>query len=212
MVTATRRERQRREVRQGILDAARAIAGQDGWQMVTIRRIADRIEYSPPVIYEHFAGKDAILLELVREGFRRLLGDLETARAEAAGPDDALRGLALAYWRFAWDAPDLYQVMYGLGGVPFDVAATWEEGWRIGRAAMPVVAAIHPAGDPPPDAAEVEARVLAFWASLHGLVALSMAGRIAGGRNGAIGLVERAACDAVAAWAGRRPAIHGGTP
>lgn len=199
MVTAARRERQRREVRQGILDAARAIAAQDGWQAVTVRRLAERIEYTPPVVYQHFASKEAVLLELVREGFRMLRAALDAARAGADRPEDALLRMAHAYWAFAWDAPDLYQVMYGLGGVPFGVAATWADGNRIGEAVAPVVAAI-PGASGPPAPEQVETRVLGLWAAMHGLVALAMAGRIAGGREGGAPLVDQAVRDAITAW------------
>jgi AcrR family transcriptional regulator len=199
MVSAARRERQRREVRQGILDAARAIAARDGWQAVTVRRLAEQVEYSPPVIYQYFANKDAVLLELVREGFRILRAALDAARDGAPQPEDALRRMAHAYWAFAWDSPDLYQVMYGLDGVPFGVAATWDDGNRIGEAVAPVVAEILGA-ELPADAEAVFTRVLGLWAAMHGLVALTMAGRIAGGREGAAPLVDQTVRDAIAAW------------
>jgi AcrR family transcriptional regulator len=199
VVTAARRERQRREIRQGILDAARAIAARDGWQAVTVRRLAEQVEYSPPIIYQHFANKEAVLLELVREGFRQLRTALDAASENTDAPEDALLRMARAYWAFAWDAPDLYQVMYGLGGVPFGVAATWEDGNRIGEAVAPVVAAISGASGPP-NPEEVETRVLGLWAAMHGLVALAMAGRIAGGREGGTPLVDQIVRDAITAW------------
>ena len=199
MVTAARRERQRREVRQGILDAARVIAARDGWQAVTVRRLAEQVEYSPPIIYQHFANKEAVLLELVREGFRMLLTALDAAREGAGRPEDALLRMAHAYWAFAWDAPDLYQVMYGLGGVPFGVAATWDDGNRIGEAVAPVVAAI-PGAEGAPSPEQVVTRVLGLWAAMHGLVALAMAGRIVGGREGGVPLVDQAVRDAITAW------------
>jgi hypothetical protein len=107
--------------------------------------------------------------------------------------------MAAAYWAFAWDASDLYQAMYGLGGVPFGVAATWAEGSRIGEVTASVVATI-PGSSGPPSAEETMVRVLGLWAALHGLVALAMAGRIAGGRDGAAPLVERVVADAITAW------------
>ncbi len=199
MVSAARRERQRREVRQGILDAARAIAARDGWQAVTVRRLAEQVEYSPPIIYQYFESKEAVLLELVREGFRTLRTALDAARKTADTPEDALLRMAHAYWAFAWDSPDLYQVMYGLGGVPFGVAATWEDGNRIGEAVFPVVAEILGA-DSAGSSEEVTSRVLGIWAAMHGLVALGMAGRIMGGREGGAPLVDQAVRDAIAAW------------
>ena len=71
MGTKQRREREKQEVREGILAGAREIALQEGWQAVTIRKVAERIEYSPPTIYEYFENKEAILLELLRQGFER---------------------------------------------------------------------------------------------------------------------------------------------
>src|ERR671912_360414 len=91
MVTEARRERQRREVRQGILDAARTIAARDGWQAVTVRRLAEQVEYTPPIVYQHFANKEAVLLELVREGFHTLRTALDNARESTDDPEDALR-------------------------------------------------------------------------------------------------------------------------
>ncbi|MBD0354009.1 MAG: helix-turn-helix transcriptional regulator, partial [Rubrobacteraceae bacterium] len=64
-----RRERQRRELRSSILSAAREIASEEGWGAVTIRKIAGRIEYSPPMLYGYFDSKEDILLELVRMGY-----------------------------------------------------------------------------------------------------------------------------------------------
>jgi Bacterial regulatory proteins, tetR family len=49
--------------------AAREIAIEDGWEAVTIRRIADRLEYTSPIRYKHFSGKDGLLVELARDGF-----------------------------------------------------------------------------------------------------------------------------------------------
>lgn len=60
-----RRERERQEIRQSILEAARQIAAEDGWQAVTTRKVAELIEYSQPTIYEYFENKEAILLSAI---------------------------------------------------------------------------------------------------------------------------------------------------
>jgi AcrR family transcriptional regulator len=114
-----RRERQRREVRGGILDAARGIAAAEGWRSVTIRKIVERIQYSRTVIYEHFDSKDEILLELVRLGYAEQLGTLESVLGKADGPEEAVLGMADAWMDFAFGSPVLYQAIYGLGGAPF---------------------------------------------------------------------------------------------
>ena len=93
-----RREREKQEVRQSILTAAREIALQDGWQSVTIRKVAERIEYSPPTIYEYFASKDDILLELHREGFRQLAAALKAARESTEDREERLLKMSEVYW------------------------------------------------------------------------------------------------------------------
>src|SRR2546421_2393952 len=115
-----RREREKQEVRQGILTAAREIALHEGWQAVTIRKVAERIEYSPSMIYEYFASKEAILLELHSEGFRLLALSLNVARNSHEDYEERIVGMAEAYWEFAMRNPELYQVMHGLNGVPLD--------------------------------------------------------------------------------------------
>src|ERR1700756_5705553 len=82
-----RREREKQEVRQGILTAAREIARQEGWQSVTVRKVADRIEYSPPTIYEYFESKEDILIELLREGFRQLAAALKAVWEVTEDPE-----------------------------------------------------------------------------------------------------------------------------
>jgi AcrR family transcriptional regulator len=199
-----RRDRERQELKQAILDAAREIAAQEGWQAVTIRKVAERIEYSPPTIYEHFANKEAILIELMREGFRLLLAEIRAGDTPAAGADARLLALANAYWAFAWAYPELYQVMHGLGGVPFcvegpaggndsppaEAEAVFMATWKILRA-LPSMAEI--------DEEDVDAAVLILWATLHGMVALTMAGRIKGGRECALQLLDQAIHDFLAA-------------
>ena len=72
-----RKERERRAMAEGILAAARAIAGEEGWPAVTMRKIAARIEYSPPALYEYFDSKEAILLALLRRGYAEQLAATE---------------------------------------------------------------------------------------------------------------------------------------
>src|SRR5256885_8517715 len=73
-----RHERDREAVRRGILDAARELFVSEGYANVSIRKIAERIEYSPAAIYGYFPSKDDIFFELAEEGFR-LLSDPQRA-------------------------------------------------------------------------------------------------------------------------------------
>lgn len=192
-----RRERQRQELRGGILTAAREIASGEGWQAVTIRKIATLIEYSPPVIYEYFDSKDEILRELMRMGYTEQLEAVEAAGKAASGPEEALLGMGRAWMDFAFRSPDLYQVMYGLGGVPFSAVETRKEGEKIGDVVGKVVAEILRKNGR--DLEDIEGKVTLLWASLHGLVALTMVGRLPGGQREAKRLVEQLANDFLAA-------------
>jgi len=192
-----RRERQRREVRGGILAAARDIAASEGWRAVTIRKIAGRIEYSPPVIYEHFGSKDEILLELVRLGYAEQLGTLESVLEKAGGPEEAMLGMADAWMDFAFGSPDLYQAMYGLGGAPFS-AETRTEGERIGAVVGEVLEELMQEHDN--KVQDIEGKVTLMWSTVHGLVALTMVGRIPGGEREARRLARQAARDYLIAW------------
>jgi AcrR family transcriptional regulator len=194
-----RRDRERQELKQAILDAAREIAAGEGWQAVTIRKVADRIEYSPPTIYEHFANKEAILLDLTRTGFRLLLVDIQAAAA-AGDPAGRVIAIARAYWEFAWKYPELYQVMHGLGGVPFcaeevaaEVGDPLIESAAVSEASAQVIRMLPSMAGV--SAAELGDVVYVIWATLHGLVALTMAGRIEGGQAQGLRLVERAIRD-----------------
>ena len=75
-----RRLRQKEEVRAAILSTAWQMVKSDGWQSLSIRKIADAIEYSVPVIYDHFENKEAILFEFAKEGFCLLAKKNEDSR------------------------------------------------------------------------------------------------------------------------------------
>ena len=205
MGSKERRDRERQELRQGILSAARELAGQEGWQAVTIRKVAERVEYSPPTIYEHFVSKEAMLLELMREGFRLLLADMQRATGALSDPKARVLALAQAYWEFAWKYPELYQVMHGLGGVPFctDKQNLAAAGIALADAdtvfELTLGAISGLAAPPGPSRADLEAAVMILWATLHGLVALTMADRVDGGPACAALLLERAVRDFLAA-------------
>jgi AcrR family transcriptional regulator len=164
-----RRERERADARSAILAAARDLARQEGWEAVTMRRLAERIEYSANFAYRYFAGRDAILQALVRDGFVQLHGEMAAA-VGSAGPAQAVRRASHAYLDFALSDPDLYQLMYGLGGVRVAPADTWAEGQAVGDLLTGLLTA---AGD-----RNAAAHVLRLWATAHGLLALLGVGRV----------------------------------
>ncbi|MGY0040685.1 TetR/AcrR family transcriptional regulator [Pedobacter sp. NJ-S-72] len=98
-----RKMRHKEEIRTGILAAAWHMVVTDGWQSLSIRKIADAIEYSIPVIYNHFENKEAILLEFSKEGYQKLAVVLENARNSVDSPVQQLEVMANAYWDFAFE-------------------------------------------------------------------------------------------------------------
>ena len=108
-----RRQREREELRRAILDTARGIAAAEGWGAVTIRRVADKIEYSPPVIYEHFGSKEEIVIALFRQGFRELLEEMRASRKAHSDPVEAFFSIARAYWSFSVAHPEMHLGIHG---------------------------------------------------------------------------------------------------
>ena len=105
-----RQEREREAVRRAILDAARQLFVTEGFGNVTMRRLAERIEYSPSAIYSYFESKDEIFLELAEEGFRLLMRPAEDG--PPADPVERLRRHYARFHDFACRYPEYFAVMF----------------------------------------------------------------------------------------------------
>jgi AcrR family transcriptional regulator len=110
-----RRQREKESIRANILQAAFTLAKTDGWGSLSIRKIADAIEYSAPVVYDHFENKEAILYEISINGFHCLQIELIKAQKKHETPEDQLTAIVDAYWNFAFKNKEYYQLMFGLG-------------------------------------------------------------------------------------------------
>ncbi|MHB0971334.1 MAG: TetR/AcrR family transcriptional regulator [Thermoanaerobaculia bacterium] len=111
MTTRERRERQRQEVRTKIVEAARELFAAEGYEAVTMRRVAEAIEYSPGTIYLHFSDKEALIKEVCETDFAVLAQRIaKIARIE--DPVERLRRAGLAYFDFAIANPNHYRVMF----------------------------------------------------------------------------------------------------
>ncbi len=204
-----RRDRERQELKHAILEAARGIAAAEGWQAVTIRKVAERIEYSPPTIYEYFSSKEAILGEEMREGFRLLLADLRAGLEAHADPQERLWAMGRAYWDFVWKHPELYQVISGLGGCAFCAEGEPEElnqkaeGEKVMTLFRDVLQAVLPARSTD----ELTSKVLILWSLFHGFIALIMSGRIPmDAREQALDLAHQTVDDLLTVWRAAEPA------
>lgn len=111
MGSRERRTRERAETRERILEAARELFVQKGYEATTMRAIAERVEYTPTAIYHHFRDKDALLTELAATDFRALAQAFHRIGA-VADPIERLRKIGAAYVEFALTHPMHYQLMF----------------------------------------------------------------------------------------------------
>ena len=127
MGSKERIQRGKEETRSNILDAALMIVKEDGWQALSMRKIADQIEYTAPIIYEYFPNKEGILLELTRRGYQILGKDIREARDQHGNAADQMEAMWVAYWNFAFSHKEFYQLMYGVDMVCCTVKNSMQE-------------------------------------------------------------------------------------
>lgn len=111
MGIAERREREREDMRRKILDAAHDLFESHGYENVTMRAVADAIEYSPTTIYNHFAGKDALVEALCFEDFERLSAAMNREPLPK-DPIERMRALGRGYAAFGIANPNHYRFMF----------------------------------------------------------------------------------------------------
>ncbi|MFJ4548542.1 TetR/AcrR family transcriptional regulator [Streptomyces sp. NPDC088817] len=172
MSVRERKERERASRRRMIVSTARKLAEDHGWDAVTTRRLAERIEYSQPVLYSHFRSKKEIVGAVALEGFAELAIALRAAVPEGPAVRETVAAVARAYTDFAARNSALYDAMFSLdNGLPFAGEATPPPLREAFQALLdPLVDHAHPD--------EPGLYVDTFWAALHGLVILTRAGRL----------------------------------
>jgi AcrR family transcriptional regulator len=111
MTIATRKQREKLEMRRAVLEAAKEIFLEKGFYSASIRNIAEKIEYSPGTIYLHFKDKNDIFHALHEEGFTKLLGMMQPLQ-HVANPMERLIAMGKVYMEFAYTNKDLYDLMF----------------------------------------------------------------------------------------------------
>ncbi|MDH6117494.1 AcrR family transcriptional regulator [Kitasatospora sp. GAS204A] len=173
MSVQERKERERAGRERLIVAVARELAEQQGWDAVTTRRLAERIEYSQPVLYSHFRGKREIIGAVALEGAAEMAAALRAAARAEDGPHKRVAALARAYLDFAERNPAVYDAMFQLdGGLAFAREDT-PEPLKDGFAAL-----LESLGEVAGDGVHPGLFTEVFWASLHGLATLTRAGRL----------------------------------
>ena len=111
MGSTERRAREREDVRRRILDAAHDLFAKEGYEAVTMRRVAEMIEYTPPAIYFHFKDKLELIQALAQEDFVALAQELATL-GEVTNPWERLAQVGRTYVDFAAKNPNHYRLMF----------------------------------------------------------------------------------------------------
>ena len=107
-----RKERDKLEMRLKILETAKQIFIEEGFEKASIRAIADRIEYSPATIYLYFKDKNELFFSVHETGFEKLNFEMIDAIEGITDPIDELRARGFAYMKFAFQNPEMYDLMF----------------------------------------------------------------------------------------------------
>ncbi|MGW4825218.1 TetR/AcrR family transcriptional regulator [Streptomyces sp. NPDC004227] len=173
MSVQERKARERAVRERLIVTTARELAEQQGWDAVTTRRLAERIEYSQPVLYSHFRGKREIIGAVALEGAAEMAVAVRAAASAANSPRERVAALARAYLDFAERNPAVYDALFQLdGGLAYAQEDTPEPLKDAFAALLESLSEVAGDGVAPGLFTEV------FWASLHGLATLTRTGRL----------------------------------
>lgn len=174
-----RKEKQKQEIRKLILDASIKLFVEHGFSNVTIRKIADLIEYSPTTVYLYFKDKNEIFYSLHELGFQQFLA-LNRNLEHIHNPLQQLLKMGENYIRFGLENPEFYDIMF-IQQAPMEALKHMENcDWTYGDAALnrlkqTVQECMHHGMLQP---ANVETVSLGIWGMVHGLVSLAIRQRI----------------------------------
>jgi AcrR family transcriptional regulator len=169
-----RKYRQKEEVRSLILDTAWRQILEEGCHSLSIRKVADAIEYSVPVIYSHFESKDAILKVFVQRGFGLLAEELLRAKEQHTRPSRQLEAMSQAYWDFSCTNKEYYQLMFGLGIPSCDAVRQVPEIQAFSELIQSVIQQAI-AVSKHPEASYI-LKFHTYWSILHGMISIQMNG------------------------------------
>ncbi|HXX58047.1 MAG TPA: TetR/AcrR family transcriptional regulator [Thermodesulfovibrionales bacterium] len=178
MGIADRKEREKERLRDLILTAAMKLFLKEGYERITLRRIAEEIEYSPATIYLHFRDKDEILYALHEKGFEEFYKRQQTVLS-IKDPLRRLKRHGQVYVEFALENPEYYDLMFIMRGPAKKIRQ--REEWHIGRRSYEFLrenvkdcmeAGRLPGGD-------LDVATFSLWSHVHGIASLIIRERCA---------------------------------
>ena len=179
MGIAERKEREKQEMRERILSAAMKLFIRDGWEKVSIRKIAKEIEYSPGTIYLYFKDKDELFFDLHALGFQKFKAEFERS-GYLDDPYQRLIYIGRGYIDFALRNPELYDLMFIMLSPMNHLEEEKADSWHLGHGAFLILEetvrqcleqGLIKGGD-------YKAVSYAMWGQVHGLVSLAIRERM----------------------------------
>jgi AcrR family transcriptional regulator len=171
LITTNKRiERLKEQTKKSIFFAALKIIREEGCQGLSMRKIAQEIEYTAPAIYEYFANKEALIIELKKYGFLLLTKRVRLAASLATSPAEQIKSMWLAYWDFALLETELYHIMFGLDVHAFDDYKSNLDCEVISQLFQEVIERLTLV----PDEETLKIKLFTYWSLVHGLLALQL--------------------------------------
>lgn len=172
MLGQTRKERENQELKNKIIEQSWQIIINEGVQSLSIRKIAEAIEYSVPVIYKHFENKEAILAHFSKEGYSFLSTHIQNSLLEGSVNSSKIITIARAYWEFASDNCHHYRIMFGLGipaceTINSSIEMRQTSNYMLSAITETLVQANNMGIDK-------HLKLNTFWSMLHGFVAIEL--------------------------------------
>lgn len=178
MGIVARKEKQKQEIRSLILEESMKLFTEEGFSKVSVRKIAERIQYSPTTLYLYFKDKNEILFYCCESGFKKML-EQNIALALISDPIERLHQMGVNYLNFGLENPEFYDLMF-IQEAPMsaliDMGAGWSSGDQALEALKMIVQDAMDKGLLVP--AKVETVAMAVWSMVHGLVSLAIRQRL----------------------------------
>lgn len=172
-----RKERDKQEMRLKILETAKQIFIEEGFEKASIRAIADRIEYSPATIYLYFKDKNELFFSVHEMGFEKLIEEMTNAIEGIIDPLEELRARGFAYMKFAFQNPEMYDLMFILNAPMESMkdSETWVCGHRCFALLFETIQRCLDANSIRIN--NLHIAVMSIWSFMHGLVSLKIRNR-----------------------------------
>ncbi len=178
MGIVARKEKQKQEIRSLILEESMKLFVEEGFSKVSVRKIAERIQYSPTTLYLYFKDKNEILFYCCESGFKKML-EQNITLGLISDPIERLHQMGVNYLNFGLENPEYYDLMF-IQEAPMSALINMGAGWSSGDQALEALKIIVQDGMDKELLVpfKVETVAMAVWSMVHGLVSLAIRQRL----------------------------------